>query len=280
MKKLSIVLFLSLSVLSLFAIGEAEGGSGSLRLSMGGSTTVEPIISSAMEIYMNEVDLQAELSYDAIGSTAGIRGVLNGIYDMGAASRDLLINEKEQGVQLTHIALDGLAIIVNDTVPLDDISLEDLAGIFVGEIKNWKELGGPDKEIIVINRDEASGTLGAFEELVLEKVYGDDGRFLRNALITESNGNMATMVGQTPYSIGYGSLAIIERLESHGGKALTLDGVEDNTENILNGRYPIIRPLSMITYGDPQGDSKVFIEFLLSIRGREIILENSFVPIQ
>jgi len=278
MKKITIIAALLFIAVLGYTEGQGEN-SGSLRLSMGGSTTVEPIITSAMEVYLAEVDPNAELSYDAPGSTAGIRGVLNGTYDLGTASRALLINEKEQGAILVNIALDGLAVIVNDSVPLDDISIEDLAGIFVGEIKNWKDLGGPDAEITVVNRDEASGTLGAFEELVLEKIYGDDARFIRNALVTESNGNMATMVAQTPYSIGYGSLAIIDRLEGNGGKALTVEGIEDTQENVLTGRYPIVRPLSFVSYGEPQGDMKTFVDFLLSPRGQEIIMEVKYVPI-
>ena len=279
MKKISFLLIVLMSGASLFAGGQEESG-GSLRLSMGGSTTVEPIITSAMEVFLDEIDPSAELSYDAPGSTAGIRGVLNGVYDLGTASRALLINETEQGAQLTNIALDGLAILVNDTVPIDDISIPDLAGIFVGEIRNWSVLGGPDKKIVVVNRDEASGTLGAFEEMILERVYGDDARFLRDALVTESNGNMATMVAQTPYSIGYGSLAVIERIEGSGGKAITVEGIEDTAENVLTGKYPIIRPLSFVTYGEPEADAKVFIDFMLSPRGQEVVAEAKYVPIK
>jgi phosphate transport system substrate-binding protein len=171
-------------------------------------------------------------------------------------------------------------VIVNDSVPLDDLSVEQVASIFVGEVRNWSRLGGPDHEIVVVNRDEASGTLGAFRELVLEKTYGDDGRFLRNALVTESNGNMATMVAQTPYSIGYASLATIPRLVESGGKPLTIDGIEDNAENVLTGRYPITRPLNVVTVGEPTGDSTVFIEFLLSPRGQEIVREVNYLPIR
>ncbi len=278
MKKILAVCLLILSSSTAFAGGQGEGGS-SIRLSMGGSTTVEPIITSAIEIYINEIDPDAELSYDATGSTAGIRGILNGTYDLGAASRALLLSEIEQGAVLTNIALDGLTIIVNETVPIDDISIEDLAGIFVGEITNWNYFNGPDQNIIVVNRDEASGTLGAFEELVLERVYGDDGRFTRNALVTESNGNMATMVAQTPYSIGYGSLAIIDRLEASGGKAITVNGIKNSPENVITGKYPIVRPLSFVSYGDPEGDASVFIEFILSSRGQQIISDVKYIPL-
>ncbi len=276
----AILIVLTVAVIPVLANGQQEGGGNNLRLSMGGSTTVEPIITTAMEVYRMEVDSSAELSYDAQGSTVGIRGVLNGVYDIGASSRALLPDEKQQGLVATPIALDGLAVIVNDSVPLDDLPLEDIAAIFVGEIRNWSKLGGPDEEIVVVNRDEASGTFGAFMELVLEKTYGDDARFIRDALITESNGNMATMVAQTPFAIGYASLATLDRLRQTGGKALTVDGIEDKAETVLNGTYPITRPLSAITYGDPREQQTVFIDFLLSERGQEIVQEVGYLPLR
>ncbi len=276
----AILIMLTVAVIPVLANGQQEGGGNNLRLSMGGSTTVEPIITTAMEVYRMEVDSSAELSYDAQGSTVGIRGVLNGVYDIGASSRALLPDEKQQGLVATPIALDGLAVIVNDSVPLDDLPLEDIAAIFVGEIRNWSKLGGPDEEIVVVNRDEASGTFGAFMELVLEKTYGDDARFIRDALITESNGNMATMVAQTPFAIGYASLATLDRLRQTGGKALTVDGIEDKAETVLNGTYPITRPLSAITYGDPREQQTVFIDFLLSERGQEIVQEVGYLPLR
>lgn len=265
---------------AVFANGEQEGGSGNLRLSMGGSTTMDPIMSSAIEVYRTEVDPAAELSYDAPGSTAGIQGTLNGIYDVGASSRALFIREREQGLQATTIATDGLAVIVHETVPIDDISIEDLAAVFVGEIRNWSELGGPDQEIVVVNRDQASGTFGAFRELVLVRTYGDDARFIRQALVTESNGNMATMVTQTPYSIGYASLITLERVEDQGGKALSVNGVEDTKETVLTGEYPITRPLNVVTLGEPTGERKVIVDFLLSARGQEIVNEVGYLPLR
>jgi phosphate transport system substrate-binding protein len=266
-------------VATAFAGGEQEG-SGNFRLSMGGSTTMDPIMSSAIEVYRTEVDPAAELSYDAPGSTAGIQGTLNGIYDVGASSRALFIREREQGLEATTIATDGLAVIVHETVPIDDISLEDLAAVFVGEIRNWSRLGGPDEEIVVVNRDQASGTFGAFRELVLVRTYGDDARYVRQALVTESNGNMATMVTQTPYAIGYASLITLERVRDQGGKALSVDGVEDTKETVLTGEYPITRPLNVVTLGEPTGNRKVFIDFLLSERGQEIVNEVGYLPLR
>ncbi|MFW5827606.1 MAG: substrate-binding domain-containing protein, partial [Alkalispirochaeta sp.] len=194
-----------------WANGEQEGDGG-LRLSMGGSTTMDPVMTSAVERYLTDVDPTAELSYDAPGSTAGIQGTLNGVYDVGAASRALYIREREQGLEEMTIAVDGLAVIAHGNVPIDDISMEDLAAIFVGEIRSWEAFGGPDEEIVVVRRDQASGTFGAFMETVLVRNYGDDARYIRRALVTESNGNMATMVTQTPYAIGYVSLVTMRRV--------------------------------------------------------------------
>jgi phosphate transport system substrate-binding protein len=275
------------ALISLVGIGVAfaggqgeEGGPRSLRLSMGGSTTMEPIMSSAMEVYRTEVDGAAELSYDAQGSTMGIQGVLNGIFDLGGASRALVPSEREQGVEAVSIAIDGLAIIVNESVPIDDISMRDLAGIFVGEIRNWRQLGGPDQEIVMVNRDEASGTLGAFRFIVLEPVYGDDARFRRDALVTESDGNMTTMVTQTPWSIGYASMRSIDRVRQSGGKVLTVDGIENTFDTVLVGRYPITRSLNLVTFGEPRANAATFIEFLRSKRGQQIIQEVGFLPIR
>lgn len=279
-KMVTIAATLLLAQTVLFAGGNQEGGgSGALRLSMGGSTTMEPIMTTVMEVYRTEVESGAELSYDAQGSTMGIQGVLNGIFDLGGSSRALLPSEREQGVESTTVAIDGLAVIVHDSVPIDDLTIEQIAAIFVGEVRNWRRLGGPDEEIVVVNRDEASGTLGAFEFIVLESTYGDDARFIRNALVTESDGNMATMVSQTPYAIGYASMRTIARVEESGGKALTINGIENTPETVMTGEYPITRPLNLITYGEPRGDATLFIEFLRGNRGQEIVREVGFLPI-
>lgn len=272
------VLLVLTPTMNAFAGGEGEGGG--LRLSMGGSTTMEPIMTAAMEVFRTEVDPTAELSYDAPGSTAGIRGVLNGIYDIGATSRSLFPDERAQGLVATPVALDGLSAVVNGNVPLDDISLEQLAAIFVGEVRNWSRYGGADAEITVVNRDEASGTFGAFMELVLQRTYGDDARFIRQALVTESNGNMVTMVSQTPNSIGYASIAVLDRLRQSGGKALTVNGIENRAENVYNGTYPISRPLAVLTIGEPGPEQQVFIDFLLSQRGQEIVRETGYLPLR
>ena len=279
-----------IAVLMLIALGlcftglaVAEGSQedrNSLRLSMGGSTTMDPVMTTAVEYYRRNVDTSAQLSYDAPGSTAGIQGTLNGIYDVGASSRELYIREREQGLEATTIAVDGLAVITHTSVPIDDITLEDLAAIFVGEVTNWNHFGGPDQEIIVVRRDQASGTFGAFLEAVLVRTYGDDARYIRRALVTESNGNMATMVTQTPYAIGYASLVTMRRVREEGGKSISVNGVENSIQTVANGSYPITRPLNVVTIGPPTGNRKVFVEFLLSEAGQDIVRDVGFLPVR
>jgi phosphate transport system substrate-binding protein len=282
MKKM--ILFAALVLLSgtmVFAGGDAEADTAadeSLRLSMGGSTTVEPVITRAIEVYQATVDENAELSYDAPGSSAGVRGVLDGTYDIGAASRGLKGSEIEAGAVPTQIAIDGLAVIVNGSVPVDDLTLEQVAQIFIGEISNWSEVGGADAEIVVVNRDEASGTRGAFVEIVLES-YTEDPVFDED-LVVESNGDMAQKVAQTPNAIGYASLAVLDVVRDAGGKSLAIGGVKDSEENVLNGSYPIARPLNVATMGEPEGQAKVFIDFLLSETGQQIVVEVGYLPVK
>ncbi len=284
MKKAFLIIGLVLlSSTLVFAGGGQEGGGDaeemeSIRLSMGGSTTVEPVITRAIEVYQSSVDPDADLSYDAPGSSAGIRGLIDGTYDIGAASRGLKDSELEAGAEPTQVAIDGLAVIVNGTVPVDDLTLEQIADIFVGEINNWSELGGPSEDIVVVNRDEASGTRGAFVEIVLEAFYEDP--VFDEDLVVESNGDMAQKVAQPPNSIGYASLAVVDVVRDAGGKSLSVGGVEDTEANILNGSYPIARPLNVATMGPAEGDAKVFIDFLLSETGQQIVEEVGYLPVK
>jgi phosphate transport system substrate-binding protein len=279
MRKLLLVTgMLALTASLVFAGGPQEETTQSIRLSMGGSTTVEPIITNAIEVYVDAIDSGAVLSYDAPGSSAGVRGVLDGTYDLGAASRALKDSEIEAGAVATQIAVDGLAVIVNGSVPIDDLTLEQVAAIFVGDINNWSELGGPDADIVVVNRDEASGTRGAFVEIALDKYYEDP--IFDEDLVTESNGNMGTMVAQTPYAIGYASLSVLPALRAAGGKSLSIAGVTDDIPNIISGDYPIARPLNVVTNGPATGDALTFIDFLLSEDGQDIVESVGYIRME
>ena len=160
MKRLWIVLILISCLLSLFNCGSRQ-----TSYNFGGSTTVLPIFESAIEEFEKSYE-GITISYEGQGSSVGINGVLEETYTIGGSSRDLKPAEIEKGAVGHPVALDGLAVVVNKNVPLENIDLDTIAAIFSGAITEWSEIGGPAEKIVIINRDEASGTRAAFKELV------------------------------------------------------------------------------------------------------------------
>jgi phosphate transport system substrate-binding protein len=262
--------------------GKQEGGGKFAgNYPMGGSTTVEPIAVSAIEAFSKKYP-DAKLSYDAQGSSVGVTGVIDGVYVLGGSSRELKDKEIEAGAVPTAIALDGIAVIVNQGVPVDNLSLERVAKIFSGEIKNWKQVGGPDKPIVVVNRDEASGTRAAFTELVLQPVLGkEQGKFIADAITTESNGDMVTKVGQTPDTIGYCGFGYVDRAKNMGGKLVSVEGKDPSISNVLSGSYPISRKLYMVSKGQLKDGTleKTFVDFILSKEGQQIVEDSGFIAL-
>ncbi len=157
-----------------------------------------------------------------MGSSAGIEAVSAGTSDIGTASRDL--KEEEQGLGLvdTPIAFDGIAVIVNPDNPVDALTTDQLRQVFSGEVKNWSELGGEDRPINLVNRDEASGTREAFKKIVM----GEDARFDRSAVVLPGTGQVRDVVARSRGAIGYISVGFVEpRFTDTRVKALNVDGV-------------------------------------------------------
>ena len=250
---------------AVFAGGSKDGGDGKFagNYPMGGSTTVEPIAVSAIEAFAKEYP-DAKLSYDAQGSSVGVTGVM------------------QAGAVPNAVALDGIAVIANQNVPIDNLSLEQVAKIFAGQITNWKQVGGMDRKIVVVNRDEASGTRAAFLELVLQKVMGkDQGKFVMDAITVESNGDMVTKVGQTPDTIGYCGIGYVDRAKNMGGKEVSVDGKDPQMSNVVSGSYPIARKLYMVSKGELKEGTleKAFVDFILSSDGQHIVEDAGFIPL-
>ena len=241
-----------------------------------GSTTVLPIAQKAAEIYMDKHD-NVDIRVSGGGSSVGIQAVGEGTADIGMASRDLKDEEKSRYPDLKQfiIAKDGIALIVHPDNPVDALTVEQIRGIYNGTYTNWKDVGGPDKEIVVINRDSASGTREFFWKHVMQK---DD--FVEGALEKNSNGAIKQTVSQTPGAIGYIGLGYMDssvkaiKINENGGL------IEPTVANVLNGNYPIARSLNMFTNGEPKGLTKKFIDFILSKEGQKIIEEEGFVPIR
>ena len=235
--------------------------SGSISLS--GSTSMEKVCEALAETFMEKYpDVTVTVEYT--GSGAGIESVTNKMVDIGNSSRALKDTEKEKGVVENVIAIDGIAVITNNSNEVENLTKEDLIKIYTGEIKNWKELGCKDENIVVLGREAGSGTRGAFEELlgiVDSCVYAGE---------LDSTGGVKAKVASTEGTIGYVSLDVVDDTV----KALKLDGVEATEANIKAGSYLLSRPFVMATNGEISAQNEIvqtWFDYIKSAEGQEVI---------
>lgn len=247
--------------------GGGSGLSGTLNLS--GSTTVLPLAQEAAEMFMDE-NPKVTVYVQGGGSSVGIANVSEGVVDIGNSSRELKEEEKGLGLVDHQIALDVIAVIAHKDVPVDNLTAEQVKNIFTGKVTSWKELGGPDRPIVVVVRDEASGTREMFDEKALKKE-----KPVAGAIECNSNGIVRQTVSSTPWSIGYVSLGYLD----NSVKALKYNGVTANKDNAVSGSYPLSRYLIMFTKGEPTGLSKAFIDFVLSERFQEEVVAREYIPV-
>ncbi len=247
---------------------------GNLRID--GSTTVLPIAQKAAEAYMKEHP-EVTIAVSGGGSGNGIKAIIDGTVDVATSSRFIKDDEVKKAVEKGSypvpfgIAYDCIIPIVHPGNPVSNLTLDQLKGIYKGEIKNWKDLGGPDLKIVVISRDTSSGTYEVWEEKVMKKE-----RVSPSAMLQASNGMIVQTVSTNKYAIGYIGLGYLDNTV----KAVTVNGVQGSEETTLSGRYPISRPLFFFTRGWPTGDAKDFINFvLLPQRGQKLVREAGFVPL-
>lgn len=249
------------------ARGESEGKTTIVRIA--GSTTILPVATVVAEMY-EKTHPSARIEVQGGGSSVGIESVRTGVVDIGMSSRDVKDDEKE-GLTIIPIAYDAIAVIVNPSNPVTSISTEDLAKIFSGEITNWKDVGGRDEEIILVNRDEASGTREAFSKMIMK-----ERDFTKHAVIQPGTGQVRSIVENTPAAIGYISL----QYANDRVKVLALDGVRPTLETIADGTYPMVRKLYFLTRGTPSESAQAFIEYILSDEVQEKVVGKMFVPIK
>jgi phosphate transport system substrate-binding protein len=263
--KHSIIVLLLISVLSFSAISSAAL-SGTVNIA--GSTSVQPLAEELAQAFMAK-NKGVKVFVQGGGSGAGIKSAMTGTANIGTSSREL--NPEEQSLVETVIAKDGIAIVVNKANSVTDLNKEQLQKIFTGEYSNWKQVGGPDMKIVVVNREAGSGTRGAFEELVLGKLTNTS-----NCLVQASTGAVQQTVAVTKESIGYISLG---SYDSHAVKALTIDNVSCTEANILAKKYKIQRPFLMLTKSAPTGAVKAFLDFILSKEGQKIVAKE-YIPVK
>jgi len=251
-------------------VSEEETTSGELQLA--GSSTVQPLAQSLAEVYMEQTP-DVKIDVQGGGSSVGVKSAAEGTTPIGMASRALKDSEMEEYPDLiAHtIARDGIALVVHPDVPVDGLSLDEARQIFGGEITNWSEVGGPDENIIVVSREEGSGTRGAFEDMVM----GDEALIVDTALLQPSNGAVKTTVASTPLSVGYISFGYLD----DSVKPLAIDGVGPTVANAQNDTYPVVRPLNMVTKGEPTGLAKAFIDFIMTDEGQQIVA-NDYIPVR
>ena len=246
----------------------SDGLSGQLQLA--GSTTVQPLAEVLAEAFMaDNPDVTVEVQGG--GSSVGVTSAGEGTVDIGMASRNVKDSEFETfpELQVFTIAYDGIAIVTNPDLELPSLSIDQVKAIFSGEITNYSEVGGPDTEIIVVSREEGSGTRAAFEELVM--AAGDSEAVIaENALLQQSNGQVRTTVSTTPNSIAYVSFGFLD----DSVNTVAIDDVDPSVDNVKNGSYSIFRPLNMLTNGAPNELAQAFLDFILSNMGQEIVAED------
>ena len=251
--------------------GEEEAAPADLEgsITMAGSTSMEKfanaLAESFMEVYPN-VTVQAEFT----GSSAGIEAVLAGQCDIGNSSRNLTEDEIAKGAAENIVAIDGIAIVTDAANTVSDLTKDQLIAIYSGETTNWSDLGGADQPIVVVGREAGSGTRGAFEE-ILEL---EDACKYANEL--DSTGAVMAKVASTPGSIGYVSLDVLDDTV----KALTLEGVEANEENIKSGDYFLSRPFVMATKGAIEEQSELIqalFDYVYSEEGDALIQDVGLI---
>ena len=236
-----------------------------------GSTSMEKVIGNLKEQFENDNDGNVTVSYDATGSGAGIEAVVNGTADIGLSSRALKEEETSSGLKGTTIALDGIAVIVNADSQVADLTVDQIAKIFTGEITNWSEVGGSDGEIVVIGREAGSGTRDGFEEIVGVK---DNCKYAQELTAT---GAVTAAVAANENAIGYASLSAV----NDSVKALTVEGVACTEETVKDGSYKVQRPFNFVVKKDAELSeaAQAFVEYVTSGDANQWILEAGCVPI-
>lgn len=281
-----IAIFLLVSIIALGALSacgkQSEDNNGtdnstdinsdlSGSISIAGSTSMEKLSNVVAEAFMLKYP-KVTVSAEFIGSSAGVEAVIAGTVNIGNASRNLKDTEKSSGAVENIVAIDGIAVIIDKSNTVTNITKEQLIQIYTGQINNWSAVGGSDQPIVVVGREAGSGTRGAFEELL---GIEDQGKYSNEI---NSTGGVMAKVTSTPGAIGYVSLDIVDDTVV----AVSVDNVEPTEENIKAGTYLMSRPFVMSTKGEISEQSKevqALFEYLVSEEGKELIKSIGLITV-
>ena len=241
-----------------------------------GSTTVLPIAQKVAEAYMKQHP-DVKISISGGGSGNGIKALIDGSTDIADSSRFIKPKEVSLAVEKGAypvpfaVAYDCIVPVVHPSNSVNNLTMAQLKAIYMGEVKNWKALGGPDRPIVVISRDTSSGTYEVWAKKVMNKE-----RVFPGALLQASNGAIVQVVARNKNAIGYIGIGYMDK----GVKALTVDGITGSEQTTLNGTYAVSRPLFMFTSGWPKGDTLNFIRFVMDPqKGQAYVQEAGYVPL-
>ena len=269
MKKKLIATLLAGSIMAALFTGCSKKEAAEGTVSLAGSTSMEKLCEAMVESYM-ESNPDVTVTVEYTGSGAGLESLASGSVDIGNASRSLKEEEAAKGLVENVVAIDGIAVITESANSVTDITSDDLARIYTGEITNWSELGGDDQAIVVIGRESGSGTRDAFEEILGVK---DECNYAQEL---DSTGGVLAKVASTPGAIGYVSLDVVD----DSVVAQKLNGVDATEANILNGTYALQRPFVMATMGEVSAQNdlvKTWFSYIQSAEGKKIITDLGLI---
>lgn len=259
---------------------QTEGSNGELSgtVVIAGSTSVQPLSEELAEAFMDK-NKNVSVEVQGGGSGQGIKAIEQAIADFGALSREVKEEEKAEVKTETIIAKDGVAVVVNPECTVKDLTLDQIQKIYTGEIKNWKEVGGEDAEIVVVTREEGSGTRGAFTEITKVLSKDEAGKEIDNtiaqAIVQPSTGAVKQTVATTPNSIGYVSLGSLDDTV----KAVSVEGVAPSSDTVVDGSYKISRPFIYVTGAELSEAAQAYVDFVMSEEGQAIVAEE-FIPVK
>ncbi|MGR5245511.1 phosphate ABC transporter substrate-binding protein [Vibrio sp. PNB23_22_6] len=270
---------LRLSMATLFAMVLSLPSAMAKEVSISGSTSVARVMDVLAEKY-NKTHPNDYIAVQGIGSSAGITMVNKGVVELGMSSRYLTESEKGEDLNVFLIAFDGLAVVVNRTNSVDNLSEQQLFDIYKGKVNNWKQVGGTDQPIAVVTREGSSGSRYSFESLLgLTKIVND--RLVSdinpNSLVVNSNSMVKTIVNHNPHAIGFISVGSIDR----SVKAIQFEGIAPTPNNIAAHKYKLARPFLILYKVD--GLDKVgknFMRFLKSKEGQKAIADYGYTPVK
>ncbi len=250
---------------------EGSSNEASATVSVSGSTSVGPLAEKIAEKFTGESHIKVEINQ--IGSSAGIQNAITGVSEIGMSSRDLKEEEIASGLSETIIAYDGIVVVTHPSNKVKNLTMEQVKSIFTGEVTNWKEFGGDDLEIVVVSREDGSGSRDAFQEIV----GYSSGELVRSSIIASGNGNIKTTVAGNKHAVGFISFEYIDSSIS----TIDINGVEARAENVLQQTYSLSRPFLFVHKEDQITDAgKQYIDYILSPAGQAIVAETGAIPIK